>query len=111
MTAVVANSWLASDASHLRYPGTAVAAGVGAPVRHQDHARLDRLQAVEVAGELVHAAGPVRDRARCLVYPQRLLERLARVDAVVYGQVAAGGQAVEQPGHDGARLVVVGDVA
>src|SRR2546430_10180689 len=36
--------------------------------------RSDQLQAVEVAGELLHAAGPVRHRAGCLVDPQRLLE-------------------------------------
>src|SRR5947208_16884008 len=103
MTAVVANSWLASDASHLRYPGTTLGAGVGAPVRHQDHARLDRLQAVEVAGELVHAAGPVRDPARCLVYPQRLFERLAPAAAVGNRQVTDGGQAAQQPANESAR--------
>src|SRR5260370_19193781 len=71
-----------SDLRDLRAPGDT---GIGAPVRHQDHARLHHFQAVEVAGEVLQAPGPVRDGPGPLVNPQGLLERLARGDAVVDG--------------------------
>src|SRR6267142_5124347 len=78
-------SALAADGSDLRDLRASGDTGIGAPVRHQDHARLHQFQAAEVAGELLQAAGPVGDGAGCLVNPQGLLERLARVDAVVDG--------------------------
>jgi len=101
----------AAHGSQLGDPRTARGAGVRPPVVHVDHARLDQLQAVEVASELLGGAGPVRDGAGCLVHPQRLLQRRAGVDAVVDRQVAAGRQAAEQPGHDRPRFLVVDDVA
>jgi len=66
-----------------RYFGTAVGARVGAPVRHQDDARLDQLQAVEVAANCSTLRSGTGTAPGCLVDPQRLLERLAGVDAVV----------------------------
>jgi len=63
------------------------------------------------AGELLQASGPVGDSTRRLVLPQGFLQGLTRIDAVVDGQVAPGGQAVQQPGHDRPGLGIVGDVA
>src|SRR6266581_5748672 len=111
-TAAAVKRWspLAADGTDLRDLRAAAGTRIRAPVRHQHHAWLDQLQAIEVAGELLQAPGPVRDGARCLVLPQGLLKRFARVDAVVDRQVAARGQAVNQPGHDRPRLGIVGDV-
>jgi low temperature requirement protein LtrA len=54
---------LATDGSQLRDLRSARRVGVGPPVVHVDHARLDQVQAVEVAGELLGSAGPVRNGA------------------------------------------------
>jgi NADPH2:quinone reductase len=102
---------LAADGAGLGDQRSAWHAEVRVPVVDwDDHAWFHQFQAVEVAGELLQAAGTVGHGAGGFVYPQGLFQFRACVDAVVDGQVAAARQPREQAPDDAQRLVMVGHV-
>jgi hypothetical protein len=78
-----------------------------------DHARLDHLEALEEPADVVAAAerrrvGGVHGAVEPLLdHPHQV--GLEVVGHVGEGQVAAGGEGVEQPAHDPVGVVLVGD--
>src|SRR4029077_11119689 len=83
------------------------------PLGDLHHARLEQVEAVEEAGYHLAGAAYVVALGQVLVHPpDHLGHRLGRDVAgrVGDGQVAAGRDGAEQPGHDPPGLLEVGDV-
>ena len=93
--------------------GRRVASPVGAPLRDRHEARLQELQPLEEALDLLRLPGRVRDGAGAGVVDTGLADGLPddHVGAVGGHQVAARAGAVHDVADQVARLVEVGDVA
>jgi hypothetical protein len=103
---------LSSYSAHPRHLGGVwEGGGLGPPVRQLYYSGFHKFQAVEESGDLLRAAEMVWVVGGLVIVPYGLVERLAGVDTVVEGEVAAGRHGIQQPLDDRLRAVGVGDLA